>query len=369
MKEAVDYICNRCYRFLYQHVNAQGPVRQFMRNAAFDLFNIKYRTIKLHLSNSCNLRCKNCYCDLTSKHSIPLEDILSLFGQLRPVNNNFNLHILGGEPLLREDLFDIIAQARKKIKEVILFTNATLISGHKAAEIKRAGVSAVIVTLHSTYQDVHDGITQTASSWRMTVEGIKNLVGAGLPTYTFTVLMAANSGHLDKIEGFVKSLGAKSMYFPYIRQQEIDDIKIGGRRDFQAALNWAFNKSPRYRDKLSSILQRRPKACSAFVSTININSDGSVTPCPFLDLKLGNIKEENFYMIMHKAKMNKQLLDFLSIPRECRACSLANICGGGCKAFRFNKYKDALGKDDNCSGPYREKINLSELGSYLPYIF
>lgn len=369
MTEAFDYICNRCYRFLYHNATSRWPVKQFFRNTAFSLFNIKYKTIKLHVSNSCNLKCKNCYCDFSSNQSISRDDIFKLFDQLKPVNNNFNLHILGGEPLLRVDICDIIRRARRKIREVILFTNATLISADKAAEIRRAGVSAVIVTLHSSYRDVHDTMTQTASSWGKTVEGIKNLVAAGLPTYTFTVLMDANSGHLNEIESFVKGLGAKTMYFPYIRQRKTDNIGITDKEQFQSAINWVFNKSQQYQKKLISILRKRPKACSAFVSTININADGAVTPCPFLNLELGNIKEEKFYKILHRGGKNKQLLEFLSIPGECMQCSLVNICGGGCKAFRFNKYMDTFSKDANCQGPYREKIPSGELGRYLPYIF
>lgn len=297
------------------------------------------------------------------------EEIFCLIDQLKIVNQNLDLHILGGEPLLREDLFEIISYAGKKLKKIILFTNATLISPETARKIKDSRIGAVIATLHSSDKNIHDSITQEHTSWDRTVSGMRYLIEAGVPTYSFTVLMSCNAGHLDKIEHFVKGLGAKTMYFSYIKQCPQDSLCIANKKEFQEALSWMFSKSEKYKNKLLSILNKRPKACSAFVSIINIRSDGTLTPCPFVDLGLGNIKNEKFYSILDRARSNKDLLDFLSIPGECEKCSLVDICGGGCKAFRYNAYRDAITKDENCSGPFKERIPVDRIGSFLPYVF
>ncbi len=360
-------ICNKCFRFFFERIQSQKAFDILIRKVAFKALNIKFRNIKLHVNNDCNLKCKNCYCDFSLRDTLSYKEICDLINQFRPVGANLKLQLLGGEPLLRSDLFEIINYAKRRIKHITIYTNATLITPQAAAKIKQAGINAVIVNLYSCYKDVHEEITQTPGSWDKTLEGIKNLVAAGLPTYTFTVLMAVNVNHLKQIDDFARGLKAKTMFFPYIKQGS-NNLQPEDKRLFQNSINWAYNQSKGYKNKLLDVLCKRSKVCSAFISTINIKSDGTVTPCPFLDLKLGNIKSQKFYAILNNACLNHELLDFLSIPEGCKDCSLVKVCGGGCKAHRFNNYRDALSKDFNCSGPYIGNIPLEKIGEYLPYV-
>ncbi|MDD5691684.1 MAG: radical SAM protein [Candidatus Omnitrophica bacterium] len=358
------------YRFIYRHVDSHSPVHNAARKIIFAAMNFKYRALKLHVNNSCNLKCKTCYCHFEGKGNIlTREEIFRLIDQLKIFGHNLDLHILGGEPLLREDIFEIIDYAGRKLKKILLFTNAMLINRETAIKIKNSRIAAVIATLHSYDGHIHDSITRESFSWDRAIAGMQNLIEAGVPTYSFTVLLPHNAGHLAGIERFVKGMGAKTMYFPYIKQCPQDSLCMVNKKEFQEAISWAFHKSREYQNKLLSILNKRPKACSAFVSTISIKSDGNVTPCPFLDLSLGNIKNEKFYSILNRASRNKDLLGFLSVPAECGKCSLVEMCGGGCKAFRYNHYRDFVSRDENCSGPFEEKIPLERIGDFLPYVF
>jgi len=362
-------LIKKIYRFMYMNVNSKNMVHAAARKVIFNLLNYKYRAIKLHVNKDCNLQCRNCYCRHEEGETLTTEEIFWFIDQLKVVNQNLNLHILGGEPLLREDLFEIIGYAGRKLKKIILFTNATLISPEIARKIKELRVAAVIATLHSSDKNIHDSITGESASWESTVTGMRRLIKAGVPTYSFTVMMSCNAGHLDKIEHFVKGLGAKTVYLPYIKQCPQDGLCITSKKEFQGTLSWMFNKSEKYKNKVLSVLNKRPKACSAFVSMISIKSDGTLTPCPFLNLSLGNIRSEPLYSILDKASSNKDLLDFLSVPGECGGCSLVDVCGGGCKAFRYNSFHDAANKDENCQGPFKEKIPVDRIGSFLPYVF
>jgi radical SAM protein with 4Fe4S-binding SPASM domain len=365
-----ELLIKSVFRHFYRRINAPGPLHRLARKASFSLLNFKYRTIKLHVNNTCNLRCEDCYCDFQAPHAcLSKEEICSFLGQLRVTGQNLDLHLLGGEPFMREDLFELISCARKKVRKILIFTNATLIDARRAAMIKASGVTAVIVTLHSCDPLVHDRITHVQGAWERTVAGIRYLVAAGVATYTFSVIMSHNAATLPAIEDFVTGLGAKTMYFPYIKQCGSANGCSAEEGDYHKALSWVYGKSPRYTRKLIAILRKRPKVCSAFVSTLNVKAEGTVTPCPFLDLALGNIREERFYSILEKACNNAALLDFLSIPEACGGCSLVDYCGGGCKAFRFNAYRDAFSRDEHCRGPFKEKVPVEKIGSYLPYVF
>jgi len=362
------------YKILYKSVEPGGKIKNCVRRACFGVINNykrKYTLVKMHLTNICNLKCKNCYCQSEKESSLGKTEIISFLDQLGKMHfKNLNFHILGGEPLLRSDILEIISYAKNKIKikQVLMFTNGTLVTDELAYKMKKAGLDAAIVTLHSHRDDIHDLLTQYSGSWNKAVSGIKNLINAGIQTYSFTVLMSCNADHLRQIEYFVKRLGAKTMYFPYIKQKENDNLCIESKDRFQQSIQWLFNKSKKHKRELLEILLKRGKSCLAFANVINIKSDGTVTPCPLLNLKLGNIKDEQIVSILDKAYYNQELLDFLSVPQECKGCSLVSVCGGGCKAFKYNFYHDAKSKDYNCSGPYKERIALEELGNYMPYL-
>jgi radical SAM protein with 4Fe4S-binding SPASM domain len=370
----LNLLHNNYYKALYKSVEPGNKIKEHCRRLCFKLLNFyrgKYRTIKIHLTNMCNLKCKGCYCQFEEKSSLEKTEIFSLLGELKNLGyKNIEFHILGGEPLLRSDLLEIISYAKNRInlKQIVLFTNGTLITEDLAYKMRQSGLDVAIVTLHSHLDKIHDAISQFTGSWDKTVSGIKYLINAGIRTYSFTILMACNIHYLRQIESLVRGLGAKTMYFPFIKQTENDGMAIENKEEFQKGIEWIFNKSKKHKRKISKILLRRGKSCSAFVDCISIKSDGTVTPCPLLNLRLGNIKEEKIYSILNRSYNNKELLNFLSIPQECKGCSLVSVCGGGCKAFRYNFYHDTESKDYNCLGPYKERISPEELGSCLPYV-
>ncbi len=345
----------------------------YLRQVAFKLLPLRFHSVKLHLNAVCNLSCKTCYSKRTGE-ALSKAEIFSFLDQLKRGklrNRNIRLDLLGGEPLLRNDFLEIVSYAKTvaKVKSIQVFTNATLITDGLAREMRKAGVDVVIATLHSDREEVHDSITRSPGSWRKTVSGISSSLRAGIATYSFTVLASYNYDHLGDVEACARAIGAKTIYFPYIQQCEGDELCVGDKRKLGEAVKWTMEKNAVRKKRLFENLRARRKVCVAFVNTICVRANGAVTPCTFVDLEIGNIRNGKFYDILEKAYLDQELIDFLSIPEACRGCDIGAVCGGGCKAFRTNRYRDMKSKDGNCSGPFATKIPYEELGSYIPYFF
>jgi sulfatase maturation enzyme AslB (radical SAM superfamily) len=85
----------------------------------------------------------------------------------------------GGEPLLREDLDEMIAFACRLGLQVNLITNATLASRARARKLFKAGLRTAQVSVESLSPETHDLLTARPGSFASTLEGIANLRAAG----------------------------------------------------------------------------------------------------------------------------------------------------------------------------------------------
>ena len=102
-----------------------------------------------NVSRRCNLRCVHCYSksrnieyenELTTAEAKALLEDLGEFGS--PV-----ILFSGGEPLMREDLTELIAHAKKQGLRAVISTNGTLITKEKAIELRELGLSYVGISM------------------------------------------------------------------------------------------------------------------------------------------------------------------------------------------------------------------------------
>ena len=128
-----------------------------------------------NVGRRCNLRCVHCYAhssdiaytgELNHEEGLRLIDDLAEFGA--PV-----LLFSGGEPLMRPDIFDLIAYARSKGMRAVLSTNGTLITAEVAARLKEFGLSYVGVSLDGL-AETNDRFRGMKNAFDMALAGIRN---------------------------------------------------------------------------------------------------------------------------------------------------------------------------------------------------
>lgn len=340
------------------------------RRAVFARLADGHHTVKLHLTTRCNLRCRNCYSDAAARHALSAKEVLALIDELR--GRPCRLDLLGGEPALYPELAEIIAYARREagVPSVFLYTNGTRIDDEAAANLAASGLHTAIVSLHADEAGVHERLTTAVGSFEATCRGIDALVRAGIRTYTFTVACAVNATRLDRMPAFAASRGAGALFFPYVPQRVDDDLCIVDPSTLRAALSFVVRSSFVYRSALLRSLGDGCKLCRAFTQTVTVLADGTVTPCPFLALPLGNVRITPLYEILRASYRHEGLADLLADPEECRSCRVRAVCGGGCKAGPYSVRGELNRRDPSCrDGPFAQRIALTDLPDYLPYVY
>ena len=157
--------------------------------------------ISWNVTRRCNLECTHCYLPATTKKertSIPSADELTtqeafqLIDRIASVNPEVMLILSGGEPLLREDIFELSTYASGKGMMVVLGSNGLLINSAAARMMKQSGVSGISISLDSVRPEVHDTIRSCEGAWESAVAAIALCRKEGLSIQINTVVTRKN---------------------------------------------------------------------------------------------------------------------------------------------------------------------------------
>jgi cyclic pyranopterin phosphate synthase len=147
------------------------------------------RDLRISVMDRCNFRCPYCmprerfhehYAFLKTAERLSFEEILRLARLFVPMGVR-KLRITGGEPLLRVNLPDLIADlnAIPGVEDIALTTNGVLLGKH-AYELKAAGLARVTISLDSLDQDIFARMNGGFGKVGEVLEGIEHAQAAGL---------------------------------------------------------------------------------------------------------------------------------------------------------------------------------------------
>ena len=134
-----------------------------------------------NVGQRCNLKCVHCYSqskdieypgELNTKEAKAMLDGLAEYGA--PV-----ILFSGGEPLMREDLMELITYARNKGLRAVISTNGTLITEEKAEELKKFGLSYVGISLDGL-KETNDKFRGIEGAFDDALQGIRNCLKLGI---------------------------------------------------------------------------------------------------------------------------------------------------------------------------------------------
>lgn len=331
--------------------------------------------ISWNVTRRCNLACSHCYLPavtgLERSNTSSLEELTTrqafqLIDQIGHVNPEVMLILSGGEPLLREDIFELSAYASQKGMMVVLGSNGVLIDGHAAHLIKQSGISGISISLDSDRPELHDEMRSSPGAWKRAVAAIQHCVNEGISVQVNTVVTSKNWEEIPKIAAYARDLGAK-VYSPFFlvctgRGEELTDISPQQYERVLSSIVASENKdggmmirtrcAPTIRrilyerDPDSVLLRMGTGRCLAGLSYCRISPEGDVTPCPYLPLAAGSIREGDFKDIWENADLFTSLRK-QSLKGKCGSCTFRLLCGG-CRARAFAAHSDYLEEDPWC---------------------
>jgi len=338
------------------------------------------------ITRNCNLECAHCRAAATNgpyEGELDTDQAFKVIDQIAEVGTPIII-LTGGEPLMRDDIFEIAYYGTKKGLRMVMAPNGTLINGSNAKKIARSGIKRISISLDGDDKKSHDKFRGVPGAFNAAIDGIKAIKEAVVEFQINTTVTKANFNKLEKIQNLAIKLGAIAHHIfllvPTGRGKYIIDQEISAE-EYEKALNWLYERSklvplqikatcaPHYyrilrqRAKKEDIkvtfkthgLDAVTRGCLGGTSFCFISHTGIVQPCGFLDINCGDVTKTSFRKIWDNCETFLNLRDYDKLGGKCGKCGFKRVCGG-CRARAYEATGDYLSQEPLCNyNPYNEK--------------
>lgn len=172
----------------------------------------------INIGFACNNKCLFCF---QEKREPQFKSMHSIIKELLQAKKNGFSYIIyeGGEPTLRDDIFDLIRLTRYiGFKQIDIQSNGRLFFYKKICEnFIKAKVNIFAVSLHAHEAKIHDFLTQTPHSFNQAVQGVRNLKSLNQFVGNQVVLTKINYNHAIEIVSFLADLNIDMIQFNFIQ--------------------------------------------------------------------------------------------------------------------------------------------------------
>lgn len=287
----------------------------------------------------------------------------------------------GGEPLVRNDIFEVIDHIREREMAFSIATNGTLLTEEKVRKLEKRNCQYIQVSIDgkpATHNEMRG-----SNMYQKTLEGLKNAVNSEITTGVAMTVTKDNYDELDYVIDEAEELGADILmhynFIPTGRGEKIKNLditpemreklllklmkkskekditllstapqfgRVSAKGDITSLTHFdTFGQSDMAEDV--EFLAEFVGGCGAGRLYAALQPNGNITPCVFLPKTIGNIKKDNFTEIWQNNKFLNKIRSREEFSGECGECEFRNICGG-CRARAYAYYKDVQERDPGC---------------------
>ncbi|HDM79288.1 MAG TPA: heme b synthase [Deltaproteobacteria bacterium] len=337
------------------------------------------RLIAWEVTRTCNLSCVHCRAasmdkpypnELTTDECLKFLDDVASFA--KPI-----IILTGGEPLLRNDIFDIAKYGDTLGLRMTMATNGTLLTKDIVEKMLEANIQRVSISIDGATAESHDAFRKVEGSFEKSLRGIKMLKEAGLPFQINTTITKVNMDELPAVQELAESLGAVAHHIflivPTGRAKDLKDQEIEAA-EYEKSLHWFYEQRKKTKLQLKAtcaphyyrILRQRARedgekvtfktygldavtrGCLGGIGFCFVSHVGDVQPCGYLELNCGNIRKTPFPEIWEKSEIFTALRDFSRYEGKCGQCEYIKVCGG-CRARAYETTGNFLGPEPLCT--------------------
>jgi radical SAM protein with 4Fe4S-binding SPASM domain len=333
--------------------------------------NNKLLTLEIELSLKCNFHCPYCYVPdkAALKDELNFKEICDVILQAKKLGAR-KIIILGGEPTLHPQFFDVIEYINSNGMRAEIFTNGSKITENFAKKLYLNGVRTVI-KLNSFKPEIMKLLTGRSDSYQLAMQALQNLKKAGYPDKEHflavsTIICKQNLEEMAELWTWLRNQNIEP-YFEIITPQgdakENKWLEVTPEqtekifREIAEIDRTKFNKKWKVQPPLLGA------HCLRLLYSCLVDNKGFVKPCVGISEPAGNVRNKSLADIIKESEIIQYLRDYRKrIKGPCSSCNKAEDCYG-CRGAAFQQTGDPLASDPLC---WKNQDKLDQIYS-LPY--
>jgi len=334
--------------------------------------------VSWNLTRKCNLQCPHCYMEggTAEVRELTTDECLALIEEMTELGTEM-LILTGGEPLLRRDIYQIARTASDAGMWVVMGTNGVLVNEHVADKMIECGVRGVGISIDSVDPQKHNSFRGGPNAWEYSVRALEICKRKGLEVLVQTTVMDFNRDEIPELMAFARELGAWSFNLYFLvqtgRGQKMNDLDATAT---DAILREMVDHQDDYRPMLvrskcapqfKQIAYEMGRGglesggCMAGTQYCRITPSGDITPCPYMTVVAGNVRDQSLAEIWTASPVLRDLRDRTKLKGRCGECEFNELCGG-CRCRAQAAFGDYLQEDPSCTfQPTRKALELPDV--------
>jgi pyrroloquinoline quinone biosynthesis protein E len=326
------------------------------------------------LTYRCPLHCAFCYNPLNYdavRNELTTVEWIDVLRQARALGA-VQLGFSGGEPLVRDDLEELVAEARRLGFYSNLITSGVGLTETRIAALKEAGLDHIQLSFQDSTRELNDFLSST-KTFELKLKVAKLIKQYDYPMVMNCVLHRYNLPHVGKIIDMALELGAEylelanTQYYGWAMKNR--DQLMPTLEQVREAERVVAEYRERIGDRCKLLFvvpdyfENRPKACMSGWGQVflGVAPDGVALPChnardlPGLDLP--NVRDEPLAAIWRDSRAFNAYRGDDWMQEPCRSCDEKGRDLGGCRCQAFMLAGDAAATDPVCSkSPKRQEV-------------
>ena len=337
----------------------------------------KPRLIAFEVTRRCRFHCRHCRAEADGARGqceLSTDQCKRILGAVADFHRCV-LILTGGEPLERDDAFELIEYGRAIGLRMVSATCGYPVDDETAVRLKEAGILALSISLDGASAKTHDAFRQTPGAFEAAVRATKSAARAGIRFQINTTITKSNIEEVPAIARLARELGAYC-FNPFIlvptgRARDIADqiitpvayesllhdllrLKLESPIEVRVTCGPQFSRVARQASAAGPAV--KVSGCMGGRGFGFISYRGDVQTCGFLDISAGNVVENgyDFGKIWTDSRLLNDIRDYSRYKGKCGACPYGIVCRG-CRARAYAVRGDYLETDPVCA--YRPGVD------------
>ncbi len=326
------------------------------------------------VTRACPLACDHCRAEAMiepSPEELSYQEGIEFLDELADFEKVPILVLTGGDPLMRDDIFDLVGYAVDKgIRTAFTPAPTRSLDEENIKKLKEKGVSRMALSLDGSSPEIHDAV-RGEGSYNAVLRAASVSENIGLPIQINTMVTEETVDDLPEIAEKVEDLGAVMWALFFLvevgRGEHLESVSAERAEEVMNFLYEEDLKRP-YMVKTTEachyrrvVMQRsgcmnevgigdgigRSFGVSDGNGIVFVSRKGEIFPSGFLPLEAGNIREDGLLQVYRENELFQELRDKSKLKGDCGVCGFNEICGGS-RARAYAATGDHLQEDPLC---------------------